>query len=487
MKFGKSLAQLFLLSIILASNLLAKTLYVDSSVKEQGTGTALRPYKLIQNALNRLQPGVTIKIAPGVYREVLSISRSGSRDEPIVIEAWKKEQPVVDAGLYESGRHKAILYLNNVSHIRIKDLVLKNFKSTNPNDTIHGVLVDGQGENILFENCEISGIESSFMSSDSAAFMVLGSRAERPLESVQMTDMAIHSCSGLGAAISLRGNVVKASINTTHIQKNECVGIELLGNHGVCNSAIMDIPRDTVIRKNYIHDLHQTSVHSGGYKPAIAILADSVDGLLVESCRVQSCDSGIELFASKKGFGLKNATLRNNWIQECESSGIVLGSKDYQSGRTEVLKLFNNTLVENDQAGHSRGEVWFRYHVDHCVIKNNLFIPEQQDNVSHYIGQLSKKQIPNVLIMSHNFYAKRGNQAIWQIGFSESVGYANWMSKGFDRDSQWGELLFDKNGLPHSFAQIRDKADGSVSQSSEDVDGNPRVIGQGLDIGAKEW
>jgi hypothetical protein len=249
----------------------------------------------------------------------------------------------------------------------------------------------------------------------------------------------------------------------------------------------MDMPRESVIRKSYLHHLHQKSFSGGEFQAASAIMVDSVENILIEGCRIQSCDTGIEVLSSKRGLGLKNATLRNNWIQENESSGIILGAKDNQSGKTEVIKLINNTLVENDQAGLSRGEIWFRYNVDNCVIKNNLFIPEQVNDESFYIGQLSKKQIPNTLIMSHNFYAKRGNQAIWQIGFSESVGYANWMKKGFDRQSQWGELLFDKNGLPHSFAQIRDKADASVSQSSEDIDGNPRVIGPGLDIGAKEW
>lgn len=476
-----------MLMLVCASNLQARTLYVDASTKEAGTGTALRPYRLIQNALNRLQPGVTVKIAPGTYREMLSVYRSGSRDEPIVIEAWKKESPVIDGSFYESGRHKALLQLSNVSHIKVKGLVFKNFKSSSSVHDIYGVLVEGEGENILFENCEISGIQSPSLNSNSAAFAAQGRKGNRPLLNLQVTGIAVHSCSGIGAAISLRGNVVNPSIDTAHIHKNQCSGIELLGNRGVCDSVLMDMPREGVIRKSYLHHLHQKSMSGDQFKPASAIIADSVENILIEACRVQSCDAGIELLASRKGLGLKNATLRNNWIQENESSGIILGAKDYQAGKSETIRLFNNTLVENDQAGHSRGEIWFRYHVDNCVIKNNLFIPEPLNEVSHYIGQLSKKHIPNILIMSHNFYAKRGDQAIWHIGFSESVGYATWMKRGFDRESQWGELLFDKNGLPHSFAQIRDKADGSVSQSSEDVDGNPRVIGLGLDIGAKEW
>ena len=61
----------------------AKNIYVSASGSDKGAGTEKSPYKTIAFAAGKAQAGDTVKIAPGVYREQITFTRSGKKDAPI--------------------------------------------------------------------------------------------------------------------------------------------------------------------------------------------------------------------------------------------------------------------------------------------------------------------------------------------------------------------------------------------------------------------
>ena len=69
----------------------AGTFYVDGSsptCSPSGPGTEANPYCSITAALSAVAgPGTTIYVKPGVYREQVSVSASGTAGSPLVIEA----------------------------------------------------------------------------------------------------------------------------------------------------------------------------------------------------------------------------------------------------------------------------------------------------------------------------------------------------------------------------------------------------------------
>jgi hypothetical protein len=82
-----------LLSLSLTTLANAATYYVDqnaSSATDTNPGTKERPCKTIQAGVEKLAAGDTLLISPGIYRETVTVTKSGTEDKPIVIAAEKK-------------------------------------------------------------------------------------------------------------------------------------------------------------------------------------------------------------------------------------------------------------------------------------------------------------------------------------------------------------------------------------------------------------
>ncbi|TWF80849.1 parallel beta helix pectate lyase-like protein [Pseudonocardia hierapolitana] len=77
--------------------------YVDPAGSDTNDGSQGRPFKTIQKALDEAEPGTTINLAPGEYREQLATQRDGAPGAPITIRG-------PETGQDQSGRYQATLY-----------------------------------------------------------------------------------------------------------------------------------------------------------------------------------------------------------------------------------------------------------------------------------------------------------------------------------------------------------------------------------------
>ncbi|GAA1193032.1 hypothetical protein F4556_002997 [Kitasatospora gansuensis] len=109
-------------------------LYVNNAAgtncSDAGTGAQSRPYCTVGAAVAKVQPGQTVKIAPGHYPEQITLTRSGTADKPITIEGsggiteWQHPTVVGTDGV-SSARAAHTVAAANVQHIRIKDLQME--------------------------------------------------------------------------------------------------------------------------------------------------------------------------------------------------------------------------------------------------------------------------------------------------------------------------------------------------------------------------
>jgi len=82
----------------------AATYHVSPTGDDQaGAGSADQPYASIQHALEQAQPGDTVLVAAGVYRESLEIPRSGEPGKPITLRGAEGADVVLDGSRVITG------------------------------------------------------------------------------------------------------------------------------------------------------------------------------------------------------------------------------------------------------------------------------------------------------------------------------------------------------------------------------------------------
>ena len=77
--------------------------WVDPAGSDTNAGTTSAPFKTLQKALDVAQPGTTINLRAGTYREAVITKRAGTAAAPITIKG-------PETGKALSGRDKAVLY-----------------------------------------------------------------------------------------------------------------------------------------------------------------------------------------------------------------------------------------------------------------------------------------------------------------------------------------------------------------------------------------
>ena len=86
---------LFLLFFIFPLSVFSIEIHVSTNGSDSNTGTIEKPFKTIQTAINALKVGDACIVHKGTYREIISMKKSGTAANPIVIQAAKGENPII--------------------------------------------------------------------------------------------------------------------------------------------------------------------------------------------------------------------------------------------------------------------------------------------------------------------------------------------------------------------------------------------------------
>lgn len=130
MKMRYSVYTLILILSLTVNNGWAKTYYVDSTNgNDNFTGDLINPFKTISKALNHVESGDTIRLFPGNYLGVITISKSGLPEKPITItsnDLESKDYAIIDGhGNVDDITNYGVL-LKDVSWISLEHLKFQN-------------------------------------------------------------------------------------------------------------------------------------------------------------------------------------------------------------------------------------------------------------------------------------------------------------------------------------------------------------------------
>ncbi len=526
--FNRFIAGLFAILLFTAAPGKAKIIIVPSAT-----------YPTIQSALNDAMAGDVIQVQNGVYKEKISFPRSGVPNNYITLEAFSGHSPIIDGtGV---GGNINIVRINSRNYIRIKGFVIHNDVNTSMDsgsairvagtcafveildNYIHtisgadtrGITVLGNLStpisNITIRNNEIYNFDLNEGSGiwvegyvsvitihknrvhDITGFRAMGinlygTRQGFPISGATIDSNEVYNCMPADSeALTLNGNVVNFMVtnNTVHHVNN--IGIDFIGGEDWMPP---EVARDGVCRGNRVYNAKGV----GADPSAAGIYIDGGQRIVVENNVISDCNFGISVSAENEGIVASNDTVRNNIVYNNDKAGLVIGGSEVGNGRTKNCFFLNNVFYKNAALFLGDGEVLIEYAEDN-FLRNNIFYCNSQN----IMLMASSGNVNNTL--DYNlWYAEAGANVLfnwnWDDGAEEYNSFTDYqIGTGQDANSRFeNPQLLNPSSLTNpdfhiaATSSAKDHGDPVFipGLSEVDIDGQSRVSGGRVDIGADE-
>jgi Right handed beta helix region len=423
-----------------------------------GTGRTLTvatsgaQYTSIQAALNDARGGDTVLVKAGTYREKVSFKNSGSAsDRCIVLKG--DGQAIIDGG---RGAGVGITVAGK-SYVAVVGMTVQAFHG---GGVPTGIAVTGSSNHLDLRNNVVSDIRSS----DNAHGISFYGAAATPMSDLFIDGNEIKNCKlGSSESMVLNGNVTKFVVSNNKVHDNDNIGIDFIGFEGTGPNG-QDQARDGICVDNLVYNINSYGNPAyGNEHSAGGIYVDGGRDIVIERNRIADADIGIEVASEHGGKSTSNIVVRNNFIAGSFQGNIMIGGYDNQRGSTSNVTIVNNTTF-----GAGNGELILQYFNKNAVIKNNIFVAKTGQDYVNSTGTGNSG-----ITLENNLY----------FGASKS-------SAGSFRDAA-AKFLDPKlvSGAKDMHLQAGSPAINAgitVDAGAFDVDGNVRITGGKVDIGAHE-
>lgn len=285
----------------------------------------------LSSAISNAKAGTTIYVKGGTYtiNGGLTISKSGSSGNPIVIKNYPGETPILTGTQISIASGTKYVTLEG---FKIQDLTQLNW------DTCLSV---GSGcSYITLRNLEITNIKS--VTADNGCNpLVLYGDSSTPISNCLIENCYVHDChTGWSEAITLNGNVTDCIVRNCCINNTMNIGIDLAGNFswtGTVGDA-NNQARNIIVENNLVMNCQSPYATSAG------LYCDGGRDNTFRYNVVYNCQCGIELGAEESGATVQNFHVYGNLIID---SGRSIGVGGYQSTSAthQNTWIYNNTII----------------------------------------------------------------------------------------------------------------------------------------------
>ncbi len=459
----------------------AGTFCVATTGNDANPGSEAQPWRTVQKACDAATPGSTVLIRGGIYNEKVIVHVSGSAaDGFVTLAAFPGERVVLD-GTGKAGSN--LVLIEDRSYLRLIGLELTGNRGVHDGS---GIRITGAGDHLEIRNCKITEIRGS----DAMGITVYGTGASQAISNLVIDGNEIAGCDPAHSeALTLNGNVDAFEVTGNYVHDVNNIGIDFIGGEGTCSVPANDRARNGLCRGNRV--TRARSSYGGGY--AAGIYVDGGSSIILERNVVSECDVGIEVGAENQGWVSSGVVVRSNLVFENDKWGLGFGGYEYgHTGTVVDCRLVNNTLFANDTLRTGVGELVVQV-AQRCLVANNILAASDQNVLLVAIDQ---GNVSNLL--DHNLYFSPGGAGAATVDWRGTVytGFADYLA-GSGQDSH---SFFANPGLvspvlpapnlhllPDSPAiDAGDESTGALA-GSEDIDGQPRVRGARIDLGADEY
>ena len=283
--------------------------YISPDGNSNAKGTIKDPLSTLNDVMSKLGPGDTVYLRGGNYYQQGVISRGGTAEKPIVFMAYPGETPVIDGSRLSVTGGQALISIENMSNIVIKNIKMANFITNDGGTDPEGIRITGASSNIHIDNCEIYNIKNNAPLSKGRgahAILALGT-AREPITGLKITGCSVHDTqTGTSENITLAGNVDGFEISGNTIYHTENIGIIIAAgdNLNPKGDVAVNYARNGVVRDNVLYDVTMGNSLDvwGDMYGAIAIYVCGGTNTIIERNVVYNSDRGIGLVSESTVF-----------------------------------------------------------------------------------------------------------------------------------------------------------------------------------------
>ena len=465
--------------------------YVATDGDNQNEGSLASPWRSIQHAVDTVITPDTIYVRGGIYTELVTFNPSGSAAAGyITLRNYPDEKPVIDGTGLNVSDYTGLLYLKDIAYVKIIGFELRNLTTSNSGATPGAIWIFGASHHIEIKDNLVHSIQNTSDDGNAHGIALYGDNATASINNVLIDGNEIKNCIlGWSESLVLNGNVENFVVSNNIIHDNNNIGIDFIGHEGICSIASLDRARDGVCIGNTVYNIDtSTNPVYKGDRSGDGIYVDGGTNITVERNIVHKCNIGIEIASEHKGKDSSYITVKNNFVYDNDIMGISLGGYDTNRGSTVHCKVINNTCYKNDTAMEGNGELCLQYDTQNNEILNNIFYANNQN-----------------LFISNQYRANTGNQVDYNIYYSSGgANGSEWQWKGttYNSLSAWQSMTGnDSNGM-YSDPKLLNPDTGNlhisgnspgvdqgtmIADLKEDIDGDSRPLGSGIDMGADEY
>jgi hypothetical protein len=288
----------------------------------------------------------------------------------------------------------------------------------------------------------------------------------------------------------LNGNVERFTVSNNIVHDNDNIGIDLIGFEGENPNPAVDRARDGSVIGNLVYNINSYGNPAyGNERSAGGIYVDGGTNILIERNVIHHANLGIELASEWAGKNTSYITLRNNFIYSNTQTGIAIGGYDTRRGSTENCVIVNNTLYNNFTQGDWGAELYIQYDTRNNIIKNNIIFANSS---RRYIESWSAVMTGNVVNSNMYFAVGGGTNGTWiwkNVTYTTFAAYQS--GSGNDANGLVGvDPLLASTVTPDLHLQTAspaiDRGESLPVSGTLDIDGQARVQGAAIEIGADE-
>jgi len=433
-------------------------------------------YSTIQAGLDAAKPGDTVDVRAGTYNERVTFPRSGSAGKYITLRG--EPGAIIDGtGLFNRLTGICgLVYIENRSFVKVIGFTVRNAVKSSSKIFQAGIWVRGAGSFIEIRNNTVSNIVNSTSESGCHGIGVYGTDRTTPLSNVVVDGNEVTGCkTGWSESMVLNGNVENFVVSHNKVHDNDNIGIDFIGFEGECPTPALDQARNGVCTDNVVYNI--TSYDNPAYgkdRCADGLYVDGGKNITIERNKVDNCDIGIELASEHRGKSTEGITVRNNFVSRSYQGNLEMGGYAANKGNAVDCVLVNNTTYQG-----TGGEIVVQNNCHDITIKNNILVHDLRGASvaaptawpKGYIVQWGKNNTN--MTINNNLY----------FGGSTTSPGAWPDSAALFADPQLVNTYRDMHIASTSPAIDRGV---SVDAGTLDIDGQPRVQGSAIDLGADE-